>query len=61
MRFPLEQVNFTMRIVLSLLAAVALAASASAAAPPTCSVAFTGSGSEHQLDHQQNIQDSGQP
>ena len=49
-----------MRIVLSLLAAVgALAASASAAAPPSYSVAFTGSGSEHQLDHQQNIQDSG--
>jgi hypothetical protein len=49
-----------MRIVLSLLAAVgALAASASAAAPRTYSVAFTGNGSEHQLDHQQNIQDSG--
>jgi hypothetical protein len=49
-----------MRIALSLLAAVgALAASASAAAPPIYSVAFTGSGSEHQLDHQQNIQDSG--
>jgi hypothetical protein len=49
-----------MRIALSLLAAVgALAASASAAAPPTYSVAFTGNGSEHQLDHQQNIQDSG--
>jgi hypothetical protein len=49
-----------MRIVLSLLAAVgALAASASAAAPPTYSVSFTGSGTEHQLDHQQNIQDSG--
>jgi hypothetical protein len=54
-----------MRIALSLLAAVgilavgALAASAAAAAPPTYSVSFTGSGSERQLDHQQNIQDSG--
>ena len=49
-----------MRILLSLVAAVgALAASASAAAPPTYSVAFTGNGSEHQLDQQRNIQDSG--
>jgi hypothetical protein len=49
-----------MRFVLSLLAALgALAASASAAAPPTYSVSFTGSGQEHQLDQQQNIQDSG--
>ena len=50
-----------MRILLSLVAVVgALAASsASAAAPPTYSVSFTGNGSEHQLDHQQNIQDSG--
>ena len=49
-----------MRILLSLVAAVgALAASASAAAPPTYSISFSGNGSEHQLDHQQNIQDSG--
>jgi hypothetical protein len=49
-----------MRILLSLVAAVgALAASASAAAPPTYSVSFTGNGSEHQLDQQRNIQDSG--
>lgn len=49
-----------MRIVLSaLVAAGALAASAWAAAPATYSVSFTGGGSEHQLDHQQNIQDSG--
>ena len=49
-----------MRIFLSLVAAVgALAASASAAAPPTYSVSFTGNGSEHQLDQQRNIQDSG--
>lgn len=49
-----------MRIVLSLLVALgALAASATAAAPPTYAVSFTGSGTERQLDHQQNIQDSG--
>ena len=50
-----------MRILFPLVAVVgALAASsASAAAPPTYSVSFTGNGSEHQLDHQQNIQDSG--
>src|SRR3954471_23324949 len=54
-----------MRIALSLLAAAgtlavgALVASAAAAAPPTYSVSFTGNGSERQLDHQQNIQDSG--
>ena len=49
-----------MRIALWLLAATcALAAPAAAAAPPTYSVSFTGSGTEHQLDHQQNIQDSG--
>jgi len=48
------------RIALSLLAAAgALAASASAAAPPVYSVAFVGSGTEHQLDEQRNIQDSG--
>lgn len=49
-----------MRLALLLLvAAGALAASAAAAAPPTYSVSFTGSGTERQLDHQQNIQDSG--
>jgi hypothetical protein len=49
-----------MRIALSLLlASGALAASATAAAPPSYSVSFTGSGTERQLDHQQNIQDSG--
>src|SRR6476620_7098286 len=50
-----------MRILFPLVAVVGVlaASSASAAAPPTYSVSFSGSGSEHQLDHQQNIQDSG--
>ncbi len=49
-----------MRLALLLLAAAgALAASAAAAAPPTYSVSFVGSGTERQLDQQQNIQDSG--
>jgi hypothetical protein len=41
------------------LAAAAFAASAVAAPPATYTVSFTGSGSERQLDHLQNIQDSG--
>jgi len=50
-----------MRLALTVLAAIgALAASATAASvPATYTVSFTGSGAERQLDHQQNIQDSG--
>jgi len=48
------------RIIPVLLAAALLGAStAAAAATPTYSITFTGTGTEHQLDNQQNIQDSG--
>ena len=50
-----------MRLVLALLVAVvAVSASlASAATAPTYSITFTGAGTEHHVNQQQNIQDSG--
>lgn len=49
-----------MRVLVPAVVAVLLAAaSASAKSAPTYSITFTGSGTEHQLDQQQNVQDSG--
>ena len=48
-----------MRVLVLAVAALLAAASASAKTAPTYSLVFTGSGTEHQLDQQQNIQDSG--
>jgi hypothetical protein len=44
---------------LPVLAAALLAGQAAAAPTPVYVIAFSGSGTEHQVDHQQNIQDSG--
>jgi hypothetical protein len=47
-------------LLLIVLAAATVAAAATAAAPtPRYTVTFTGAGTEHQVDHQQNIQDDG--
>lgn len=48
-----------MRVVVLAVLALLAAASASARTAPTFSVTFVGTGTEHQLDEQQNIQDSG--
>ena len=48
-----------MRFLGPALLALLVAASASAKSAPTYSVTFAGTGSEHQLDQQQNVQDSG--
>ena len=49
-----------MRWIVSGLALAAVLATAAIAAPaPSYTVTFSGSGTEHQLDHQKNIQDSG--
>lgn len=48
-----------MRILILAFAALGIATTASAKTAPTYTLTFTGSGVEHQLDEQQNIQDSG--
>lgn len=49
-----------MRVLLAVaLAAVISGSTALAAGPPTYTIAFTGAGTEHHVDTQQNIQDSG--
>ena len=48
-----------MRVLILLLAALVAAATASARTGPAYTLTFTGAGVEHQLDQQQNIQDSG--
>ena len=48
-----------MRFLVPVVLALVAAASASARSAPTYSVTFVGTGSEHQLDQQQNVQDSG--
>ena len=48
-----------MRFVVLLLTALAATTSASAGSAPSYTLTFTGSGVEHHLDQQQNIQDSG--
>jgi len=48
-----------MRLAVVAIAALLAAVSASAETAPTYTLTFTGTGVEHQLDQQQNIQDSG--
>ena len=48
-----------MRVIVLAVAALVAAASASAGAAPSYTLTFAGTGVEHQVDQQQNIQDSG--
>jgi hypothetical protein len=48
-----------MRVLVLAVAVLLAAASASAAPAPSYTITFAGAGAEHQLDQQQNIQDSG--